>query len=69
LFYSHYHQTETKENTNQTRLKSFWAEIQFNLQHIHQSAAEEGQILTLVSASKGKSRGSIPEVFLAARSA
>jgi len=27
LFYSHHHHTETKENTNQTSLKSFWPEI------------------------------------------
>jgi len=34
LFYSHSHQTETKENANQTSLKSFWPEIHFNLQHV-----------------------------------
>ena len=33
LFYSHYHETETKENTNHTSLKTFWPEIHFNLQH------------------------------------
>ena len=27
--------TRDKEITNQPRLKSFWPEIKFNLQHIH----------------------------------
>ena len=35
LFYSHYHNTETEENTHEAILKSFRPEIHFNLKQIY----------------------------------